>query len=151
MGWPALKQGLAVFYAAKVFFPVFLVGIVIHEALHGIVWAFASGRPLSSISYGLQWKTLTPYAHAKEPMPVGAYRAGGIAPFIGTAVLPALYALAAGDGAVLAATLFFGTVCGGDLTVLWLLRNARTDDFVKDHPERAGGIVLRASETAARG
>ena len=144
-GWPDLKEGLAKFYAARVFLPALLIGIVVHEALHGIVWAIASGRPLSSMTYGIQWKTLTPYAHSRHPMPVGAYRAGGIAPFIGTAVLPALYAMWNGNGTVLAGTLFFGTVCGGDLMALWLLRRARTDDLVKDHDARAGGVVLRVT------
>ena len=149
-GWPALKHGLAAFYTTRLFLPSLLVGIVVHEALHGVVWALAARRPLRSISYGVQWKTLTPYAHADEPMPVGPYRAGGIAPFVGTAVFPAAYALLAADGTVAAATLFFATVCGGDLMVLWLLRKARPGDLVKDHPERAGGIVLRPIATAAR-
>jgi hypothetical protein len=146
-GWPSLRHGLGAFYQVKVFIPALLIGVVVHEWLHGIVWAIAAGRPFSSIAFGIQWKTLTPYAHSKEPMKAGPYRAGALAPFVGTAVLPAIYALASGNGAVLAATLFFGAVCGGDLVILWLLRRVRMDDLVQDHPKRGGCTVLRPRAT----
>jgi len=46
----------------------FAVGVVVHEGIHGAVWAVASERP-SAIRFGFQWKTLTPFAHSEDPMP----------------------------------------------------------------------------------
>ena len=49
-------------------FLIAALGIVAHEAIHGLSWAYFSGRPLSAVKFGFQVKTLTPYAHCKEPI-----------------------------------------------------------------------------------
>lgn len=38
----------------------FLIGIVIHELIHGLVWSFFCKDGLHSIHFGFQLKTLTP-------------------------------------------------------------------------------------------
>ena len=49
-------------------FILVIVGIVVHELIHGITWACYAKSGWKSISFGVMWKLLTPYCHCDEPM-----------------------------------------------------------------------------------
>lgn len=119
-----------------------LVGIVVHEAIHGLTWKVAARKPASAIRFGFHWKTLTPYAHCSESMPARAYRIGAAMPLLLLGVLPALVAIAWGSGGLMAFGLFFTFAAGGDMLILWLLRDVPCDALVEDHPVQAGCSVL---------
>lgn len=123
-----------------------LVGIVVHEAIHGITWKVAARKPASAIRFGFHWKTLTPYAHCSESMPARAYRIGAAMPLLLLGVLPALAGIVWGSGGVMAFGLFFTFAAGGDMLILWLLRDVQPDALVEDHPVRAGCYVLLPAE-----
>ena len=55
---------------------VFVGGIVVHEILHGIGWALFGRQRWRAISFGFQFKSLTPYAHVDRMLEAWAYRAG---------------------------------------------------------------------------
>jgi hypothetical protein len=57
-----------------------LLGVLVHEFIHGISWMIFGHKPFSAIKFGFQWKTFTPYAHLKEPVEVNAYRLGAFMP-----------------------------------------------------------------------
>jgi hypothetical protein len=124
------------------FLLVFLGGIVIHELLHAITWALAARKPLRSIKFGFQLKTLTPYAHIKEPIEVNAYRLGALMPGLLIGLLPAVVGILAGSGWWLLVGVMFLTAAGGDMVILWLLRNVPAGRLVEDHPVRAGCYVI---------
>ena len=39
---------------------IVLLGVVVHELIHGIAWVLFGRKPFSAIKFGFQWKTLTP-------------------------------------------------------------------------------------------
>jgi hypothetical protein len=119
-----------------------LAGIVVHEAIHGITWKIAARKPASTIRFGFHWKTLTPYAHCRESMPAGAYRMGAVMPLLLLGVLPSVAAIVWGQGGLMAFGLFFTFAAGGDMLILWLIRDLPSDALVEDHPIRAGCSVL---------
>ena len=119
----------------------FVAGVVVHEGLHAVAWKLAAGLPWAAIKLGFQWKTLTPYAHARVPMPARAYRIGALTPGVVLGLAPTLAALAAGDGALLLFGLLFTLAAGGDALILWLLRGVAPGRLVEDHPSRAGCFV----------
>jgi hypothetical protein len=121
---------------------VFVVGIVVHEYIHGLVWAYFGKKPLSSIKFGFQLNTLTPYAHSTEPMEVSAYRLGTVMPALVLGILPTLIAIIIGNGWLLTFGLFFTAAAGGDLLILWLIRNVKAGTLVEDHPTQAGCYVI---------
>jgi hypothetical protein len=121
---------------------VFVLGVVVHEYIHGLAWAFFGRKPLSSIKFGFQMKTLTPYAHSTEPMEVNAYRLGAVMPALVLGILPTLIAIINGNGWLLAFGLFFTAAAGGDLLILWLIRNVKAGTLVEDHPTQAGCYVI---------
>ena len=115
--------------------------MLLHEAVHAIFWKISSGLAWSQFTFGFKWEALAPYCHAQAPMPLMPYRIGALAPVIVTGILPWLFALLNGSAplALLSAVLISAAI--GDFYVLWLLRDVPAGADVRDHPEKAGGIV----------
>ena len=119
-----------------------LILTILHELIHGITWQILSRSGWKDVQYGIKWKTLTPYAHLKKPIDIRPYRWGGVMPGILTGLLPALIGLVSGNGALFVVGIFMIAAAGGDLMVLWLLRNDKHPALVEDHPTEAGCNVL---------
>ncbi|MFW6069795.1 MAG: DUF3267 domain-containing protein [bacterium] len=127
---------------------VAVVGIVVHELLHGVGWLAAGRLPREAVKLGFQWKVLTPYAHARVPMPARAYRWGVALPGLALGILPMLLGIVVGNGTLLAFGFFFTFTAGGDFLVLWLLRRVPGTALVEDHPSEVGGYVYRRDTVA---
>lgn len=122
---------------------VFIVlGIVLHELIHGITWMIAGQKPFSAIKFGFQWKSITPYAHLKEPIEVNAYRLGGFMPGFILGILPYILSILSANGNLFWFSLVHTSAAGGDFLILWLIRNVRGGAQVEDHPTNAGCYVL---------
>ena len=117
-------------------------GVVVHELIHGVTWMLAGRKPLSSIKFGFQWKTLTPYAHIKEPVEVNVYRIGAFMPGFILGILIYFISLIFGDGNLFWFSVIHTTAAGGDWLILWLIRNVKAGALVEDHPTNAGCYVL---------
>lgn len=143
-GWERFWAGMDAFFNLLSFVLFFVVGIVVHEALHGLTWKVLSGKPWSAFKFGVMANSLTPYAHCKEPMSVNAYRWGVFMPGLILGLLPLLAAIYNGDGWLAWFGILFTTAAGGDFLVLVMLRNVPSHALVEDHPTRVGCTVLEA-------
>jgi len=123
-----------------------LIGLLIHELIHMLVWAWFASKPLSAFKIGFQWKTLTPYAHCREPMDIFPYRVGAFAPGLVLGVLPWLISLFTGNVLLFIFGLLYTTAAGGDLLILWLLRHLKPGTLVEDHPTNAGCFVIEGAD-----
>lgn len=123
------------------FFPIFIVGIVLHELIHGLSWKIASGIPFSQIKFGFQWKTITPYAHCTIPIPKSAYVFGTVMPSILLGFIPFAVSLVNGSGWMLIIGVLFTFAAVGDFLIVWLIREVVWDALVEDHPTNAGCFV----------
>jgi hypothetical protein len=123
---------------------VVLLGVVIHELIHGISWVIFGHKAFSALKFGFQWKTLTPYAHLKEPIEVSAYRLGAFMPGFLLGIVPYMLSLVLGSGNLFWFSLVHTSAAGGDWLILWLLRNVQAGRQVEDHPTQAGCYVLEA-------
>jgi hypothetical protein len=121
-----------------------LLGVVVHEWIHGITWVIFGHKPFSAIKFGFQWKTFTPYAHLKEPVEVNAYRIGGFMPGFILGLFPYMLSILLGDGNLFWFSLVHTTAAGGDWLILWLLRNVKPGTQVEDHPTNAGCYVIES-------
>jgi hypothetical protein len=121
-----------------------LLGIVIHELIHGFGWMIFGGKSFSAIRFGFQWKTLTPYAHLMEPVEVNAYRLGAFMPGFILGILTYVLSLVLGNGDLFWFSLLHTSSSGGDWLILWLIRNIKSGALVEDHPTQAGCYVLEA-------
>lgn len=121
---------------------VVLLGILVHELIHGIGWVIFGHKPFSSIKFGFQWKTFTPYAHLTEPVEVKAYRIATFLPGFVLGFLVYILSLVLGDGNLFWFSLVHTAAAGGDWLILWLIRNVKAGMQVEDHPTNAGCYVL---------
>ena len=126
------------------FWSVVIASIILHELIHGFTWMWAGQKPFSSIKFGIQWKTLTPYAHLKEPIEVTAYRIGGFMPGFVLGVIPFLLSLVSGNANLLWFSIIQTAAASGDWLILWLLRHVKSGTLVEDHPSRAGCYVYES-------
>jgi hypothetical protein len=140
-GWGAVAESAHSFLRPALAIPVLLVGIVLHELIHGAAWAFYGHKPLTIIRFGVNWSALAPYAHCPEPMEAGAYRLGALAPGALLGGLPVAVALWVGPTWLFIAGVLFSIAAAGDLLVLWVLRAVPSHLLVQDHPSRAGCFV----------
>ena len=127
---------------ALLFLAALLLGMFLHEMVHAAAWAYFGHLPLRRIKFGFHTRTLTPYAHALDPMPARAYRLGAALPALVLGALP--YVI--GTGLANLPIAFFGSVfvlaAGGDLLVLWLIRGIDARVLLQDHPRQVGCIVV---------
>jgi len=128
-------------------FTLLLMGIVVHELIHGITWAVFAKRGFRSIRFGILWKMLTPYCHCKEPLKVKHYITGALMPALILGVLPAMWGIAVGSSRFLFFGMFFTMAAAGDFLVVNLIRKEPKDAYVQDHPSEAGYFVYRKQET----
>jgi len=121
---------------------IILVGILLHEALHVLGWALLGKLKWKDFQLGFNVKAMMPYAHARNPMPIGAYRWGSALPGLLLGVLPLLAGLFLGDGRWFLFGLAFSLAALGDALILWLLRKEKNSVWVEDHPTDPGCMVL---------
>lgn len=118
--------------------PAFLIGIVVHELIHGLCWGLFAKSGFKSIRFGVIWSALTPYCHCKEALTIRQYRIGGLMPTVVLGFIPVIYAWITGNNFAL----IFGTLLtiggSGDFIILWMMRKLPADLKVKDHPSKCG-------------
>jgi hypothetical protein len=108
----------------------------------------AGGLHWADIAFGVNWQVLAPFAHAKVPLALRAYRIGAAMPGIVTGLLPVFVAIALG----LPSLFLFGTcflvLASGDALILWLVRDVPGDALVEDHPSRFGCRIVSSTGRA---
>lgn len=141
-GWEAVRGLKDSFFSWSVFLPSIVIGIIVHEFIHGLTWKLAGNLTMAQIKYGFMLKTLTPYAHATAPMRADAYRLGAAMPLIVLGILPYLAALATGNGFLMGFSFFFTFSAAGDMMILWIIRSLPASTRVQDHPTKGGVMVF---------
>lgn len=124
-----------------VVFVAMIVGIAVHELIHGITWACFARRGWKSISFGIIWKYLTPYCHCDEPMRIRPYQLACLMPCFVLGVVPAVVALIIGNLPLLIFGIFFIAAAAGDIWMAWLLSREWPHCLVLDHPSEAGFYI----------
>lgn len=130
------------FFKFQIFVPSLVIGILIHEAIHGITWYIAGRTNFKDIQFGFKLKLLTPYAHCKVPINIKAYRLGVLMPFLIMGILPYIYSIITENHLLLGFSLFFSFGAIGDLIILWITKSILSDKNVQDHPSEGGVIII---------
>ena len=123
-------------------FVLMLMGIVVHELIHGLTWACFTKYGWKSISFGVKWKMLTPYCHCDEPMSIPGYMWGAMMPCIILGVIPAFIALFIGSLPMLAWGVFFIAAAAGDIWMTWLLTKENPRSLILDNPSEPGFYII---------
>ncbi len=130
------------------FIPLFFIvlGIVLHELIHGLTFLPFCKNGFKSIKFGFMKQYLTPYCHCKEPLKLKYYRIGVIMPAIILGFLPSVWAIITGNFYLLCFGIFFIMGAAGDFMILMTLKNENPEDLVLDHPSEAGCFVYTAKK-----
>lgn len=123
------------------FMIILVVGIIVHELIHGLTWGLCAKSGFKSISFGVMWKMLTPYCHCSEPLKVPHYAIGALMPLIALGLFPALVAICLKSLFWLTMAIIFIAAAAGDIMVVWKLRKENRDNMILDHPSEAGYLV----------
>ncbi len=124
------------------FLLVFFSGIIVHEVIHGFVWTAAGRLQPDDVSFGIDLRTFSPYAHPTVPLSARVYRIGAAMPAIILGVLPAVTGIVTGNSTLSAWGAVFLSVACGDLLMLIMLRDVPGDTIVQDHPTRIGCEII---------
>ncbi len=124
------------------FFVACLVGIVVHELIHGITWAHYAEGGWKSISFGVLWKMLTPYCHCDVPLEKRGYMMGALMPLVVLGILPGAAGIAIGSLALVIWGIIFISAAAGDIWMAWLMSKEPSDCLFLDHPSEAGFYVI---------
>ena len=120
-----------------------IIGIVLHELIHGLTWALFVKERLRAIKFGIIKQHLTPYCHCKGFLRVKHYIIGAIMPAILLGILPTLWAFINGSVMIFFLGVYFIVAASGDFLIIYLLRNEHYNNFVKDHETQPGCIVYK--------
>ncbi len=122
-----------------------VIAVILHEGLHGVVWAVFAKKGFRSIKFGIKWEYLTPYCHCKQSLKMWQYVLGGIMPLLVLGIIPIFIAMYMGNALLLAIGVFFTWTAMGDVLSIWKLRKYQFYDLVYDHPDELGFIVQKDS------
>lgn len=136
------EQKLKISVSPIWFIVLLLVGIVVHELLHGIAWAYYVKNGWKSINFGFKWKYLMPYCHCNEPMSKRAYMVALLLPLIALGVIPSVVSLFIGSITLLLYGICFIGAAMGDIWMAWLLIKEKADSLILDHPDELAFYVL---------
>lgn len=139
-GMASLGKGFGDVFSL-LFFPALLVSIVIHELLHAAGFLLG-GAPRAALRFGIDRKTLSPFAGCTAPLKARAYRFAIVLPALVLGVLPVAYGLATGAAWATMWGAFMLLCAGGDFAALWAMRAVPAGARVLDHPERVGCRVV---------
>ncbi len=115
--------------------------ILLHEGLHGLIWAIAS-KDFRSIRFGFNREMLAPYTHCKIPLSKTSYILGGLAPLIILGIVPCIITFISGKPYWFVLALFCIFTAGGDIYSCYYLIKVPGKFKIQDHPEKLGFIIM---------
>lgn len=120
-----------------------ILGIIVHELIHGMFFALFATKGIKAIKFGILWKMMTPYCHCKEPLKIKHYTIALLAPFVLLGIIPAVVSLFNGNFFLLVFGILFSGMAAGDLMIYHLIKKENPENYVQDHPSEAGYFIFR--------
>ena len=117
----------------------FLLGIVVHELIHGLTWVWVTHSSFRHLRFGVM--TGAVYCHIDVPMTKRQYVIGALMPLVLMGIVPYLLSFCIGSlWLMIFGTVFIATAMG-DIMIVWAIRKEPSDTLVYDHPSEPGCIV----------
>ena len=117
-----------------------LLGIVVHELVHGFTWLLLLHKGFSHLSFGIMAGGCV-YCHIDVPMAKKPYVIGALMPLLLVGLVPWVAGIVTGSLLwMLVGGIFIGAAVG-DMMIVWTIRKESADVLVYDHPSEAGCYV----------
>lgn len=121
----------------------FIIGILVHEFVHGFTWHLYCKNKWESIRFGIDKNTLNPYTTCSEILPIKAYRLGAFMPFIVTGVIPYILGIIINNATIVYIGVILMAISIGDLMILFTIIKEKSTSYCCDHPNLCGCLVYR--------
>jgi hypothetical protein len=122
--------------------PVLIVGIIIHELLHGLSWAIFAKGGIKSIKFGFSKNNFAPYCHCTIPIRLKYYIFGGLLPVAVLGILPLIISWFTGNTALFLFGVVFCIAAGSDILICWKLRNINMRTYIQDFSDKPGCYLI---------
>ena len=121
-----------------------LIGIVVHELVHGITWLVMLKKSFSHLSFGFMKGCA--YCHIDVPMEKRSSVVGALMPLLLTGLLPWLAGIVANSWVwmMIGAVMIGGAA--GDIMIVRALRHEASSTLVYDHPSDIGCYVYHKEQ-----
>ena len=119
-----------------------ILAIVVHELIHGIIFAIYAPNGFKSVSFGFNAKLGAFYCHCEQPIRVKHYRRAGIAPLVILGLIPLIFGFITGVAWFKTFGLLLTIGGFGDLLVYIKLLKINRNLFVLDHPDKLGFKII---------
>lgn len=121
-----------------IFFLIQLLGIFIHELIHGIISIYFT-KDIKAIKFGFIPKFMIFYCHCKKPLFVNHYIIMVIAPFFFMGVLPFFIGIYYEHFYAILFGFIFTMVGVGDLYIVYLVVKNYKKKYIRDSSTEIGG------------
>jgi len=122
-------------------FATVLVAIVVHELIHGLIFAWYAKNGFKAVKFGFSKTMGALYCHCKDPLKMKHYRRAGIAPLIILGIIPLAFAMITGVNWIKTFGLLLTIGGFGDLLLWFKLLKFDRNLMIRDHPEKLGFII----------
>lgn len=139
-GWKYSYSGLKELLKDLIFWIIPI--IILHEGLHGLVWAISNPSGFKSIRFGFNSELLSPFTHCKIPINKYSYLIGGFAPLLFMGIIPAALSFIAGNSYWYILSLFCIWTAAGDIISCYYLLKVPKNYKIQDHPHKLGFILV---------
>ena len=116
-----------------------VVGIAVHELIHGFTWMVVTRQGFGHLRFGLL--TGGVYCHIDVPMSKRRYVIGALMPLLLMGVVPFMLSIALHNLWLMLFGVIFIASAMGDVMIVWALRKETPDTLVYDHPSEPGCFV----------
>jgi hypothetical protein len=115
-----------------------ILGIPIHELLHGLFFSIFAPSGFRSVKFGVMWEYMSPYCTCTKALKLRYYLIAAAAPGVILGILPLTLAFIIGRFDFFAFGIIYIMGAGADFMMIWILRNEKKDKYVLDHATKAG-------------
>ena len=119
----------------------FILGFILHEIIHGVVWSISSEGGYKSVAFGYDPNYLKPFCNPTEVITMKQYRIGKALPLI-SAILILLISIILCSFHLMIASLLLTGLCGVDLVILMMIIKEKNTALVINSEYDYGCIVL---------
>ncbi|MBI9063814.1 MAG: DUF3267 domain-containing protein [Marinilabiliaceae bacterium] len=127
---------IKVFYVVSIF-----LGILIHEFLHGVIFAFYAENGLKDVKFGFNVKACAPYAHCKSAICKNQYIFALVMPGLVLGIIPAIWSLFYSNILIYSWSILFVISALGDFLILIRMIGLDQETLILDHPKKVGFII----------
>ncbi len=122
--------------------PVFLLGILVHEFLHGITFALFVKNGFKFVKFGISKNSFTPYCHCSNPIKLKYYLWSLIMPALLLGIIPCILSWFTGSTELFLYGVVFTFLAAADLILFMMLLQHDKDKLVEDLPDKPGCRLL---------